>query len=62
MHYTLQLSTYAWMIKKNNPQFKTSKSKLYFSNETTAFIPEEFPLCDKPEIWLNMPIASDTDE
>ena len=27
--------------QKNNPQFKTSKSKLYFSNETTAFIPEK---------------------
>ncbi|SOD20297.1 GLPGLI family protein [Pedobacter xixiisoli] len=27
--------------QKNNPQFKTAKSKLFFSNETTAFIPEE---------------------
>lgn len=27
--------------QKNNPQFKTAKSKLLFSNETTAFLPEE---------------------
>lgn len=27
--------------QKNNPQFKTSKSTLYFGNETTAFIPTE---------------------
>lgn len=27
--------------QKNNPQFKTVKSKLLFTNETTAFLPEE---------------------
>lgn len=27
--------------QKNNPQFKTAKSKLFFSNETTVFLPEE---------------------
>lgn len=27
--------------QKNNPQFKLSKSTLYFGNETTAFIPTE---------------------
>lgn len=27
--------------QKNNPQFKTAKSKLHFSNNKTAFLPEE---------------------
>ncbi len=27
--------------QKTNPQFKTAKSKLFFSNETTAFLPVE---------------------
>ena len=27
--------------QKNNPQFKTAKSKLVFNSETTAFLPEE---------------------
>lgn len=27
--------------QKNNPQFKTAKSKLHFGNETTAYIPVE---------------------
>jgi GLPGLI family protein len=27
--------------QKNNPQFKTLKSQLYFNGETTAFVPEE---------------------
>lgn len=30
MHYTLQLSTYAWMIEKNNPQFKIGKLMLIY--------------------------------
>jgi hypothetical protein len=30
MHYTLQLSTYAWMIEKNNPQFKIKKLILVY--------------------------------
>ena len=34
MHYTLQLSTYAWMIKKNNPQFNIKKLILvYFDHD-----------------------------
>lgn len=35
--YTTAFENY----QKNNPQFKTSKSKLVFNNETTAFLPEE---------------------
>lgn len=35
--YTAAFESY----QKNNPQFKTAKSKLFFNNQTTAFIPEE---------------------
>lgn len=37
IYYTTAFENY----QKNNPQFKTAKSKLVFNNETTAFIPEE---------------------
>lgn len=37
IYYTTAFENY----QKNNPQFKTAKSKLIFNNETTAFIPEE---------------------
>ena len=36
-YYKAALENY----QKNNPQFKTAKSTLYFGNETTAFIPIE---------------------
>lgn len=35
--YTTAFESY----QKNNPQFKTAKSKLVFNGETTAFLPEE---------------------
>jgi hypothetical protein len=34
MHYTLQLSTYAWMLEKNNPEFNIKKLVLvYFDHQ-----------------------------
>lgn len=40
--------------QKNNPQFKTAKSKLVFSNETTAFIPEEEAIASTNSWFSNL--------
>lgn len=41
MHYSLQLSTYAWMIEKNNPKFKIKKLILvYFDHNGNVSIHE----------------------
>ncbi|WP_199121511.1 GLPGLI family protein [Pedobacter sp. ASV28] len=39
--------------QKNNPQFKTSKSKLIFSNDKTVFIPEEEAI-SQANTWFNL--------
>lgn len=40
--------------QKNNPQFKVAKSKLVFSNQTTAFIPEEDAVAPSNSWFSNM--------
>ena len=40
--------------QKNNPQFKVAKSKLIFSNQTTAFIPEEDAVAPSNSWFSNM--------
>ena len=40
--------------QKNNPQFKTSKSKLLFSNETTTFLPEEEAIASTSAWFSNL--------
>ena len=48
--YTTAFESY----QKNNPQFKTAKSKLVFSNETTAFIPEEEAIASTNSWFSNL--------
>jgi GLPGLI family protein len=40
--------------QKNNPQFKGAKSKLVFSNQTTAFLPEEDAIAPSNNWFSNM--------
>lgn len=53
MHYTLQLSTYAWMIKKNNPEFNIKKLILvYFDHKGNVSTHEVEYLKDEVERML----------
>lgn len=49
MHYSLQLSTYAWMIEKNNPQFNIKKLLIvYFDHKGNVSLHDVEYL--KPEV------------
>lgn len=53
-HYTLQLSTYAWIIEKNNPSFKINKLILvYFDYDGNVTIHEVEYLKDEVERMLS---------